>query len=77
MHAVVGHGLGDLLRLQQRSKRIEIRNVEEHGSVRGIVDAEERACRDAEGAEELVALRRGEPVLVVVDLVVADQGDQG
>src|SRR6266516_3098950 len=74
-HAVVGHRLGRPLGLHRAHESVHVRNVHEHSNMSPVLRVDERPnVGDTEGPEELFALRRGEPMICVLHIVVTDYG---
>ena len=74
--AVVGHRLGRRLGLHGRRKGIEVRHVRDNRHVIRVLRIHEGAdVGDAKRTEELLSLRRGEPVILPLrDVVVPKNG---
>src|SRR3954454_17694310 len=74
-HAVVVHRLGHRRGLHSAHDGVHVGNVHEHRNAGSILWVHEGTdVRDAERAEHLFALGRGEPVLGVLDVVMVDDG---
>src|SRR6266511_5832649 len=74
-HAVMRHGLGSRPGLHRAHDGVHVGNVHKHCYSGRVLRVDERAdVGDAEGAKELFALRRGKPMILVLDFVVCDHG---
>ena len=64
-----------LLRLHGGHHGVQVGNVHQHRHLGGVLRVDEGAdVGDAEGSEELLAFRRGQPMLGVLNVVVTDHG---
>lgn len=64
-HAVMRHGLGSRPGLHRAHDGVHVGNVHEHRNSDRVLRVDERPdVGDAEGAKELFALRRGEPMIL-------------
>ena len=69
------HRLGHRGRPHRRHERVHVGNIHEHRHPRGVLRVDKCPnIGDAEGAEDLFALRRGKLMLLILHVVVADHG---
>jgi hypothetical protein len=74
-HAVVLHRLGSRRGLHRSREGFQVGHVHHQSDLGRVLRIDERPdVRNTERAEELLALRRGEPVLGVLHVVMADDG---
>ena len=74
-HAVVDHGLAHLRVLHRDHQSVEVGHVHQHCHLGAVLWVDERAdVGDSQGAEDLFALRGGQPVVRVLHVVVANNG---
>ena len=66
------------LGLHRAHESVHIRNVHQHSNMSPVLRIDERLnVGDTQGPEELLALRRGEPMISVLHIVVTDYGRHG